>query len=169
MLFEWRANLVAESQLAGFIRPLGGDEASPFPIHAGALRYYDREKPGFLQTNARTLSGMLYVVAILTSAGFALRSKFLRARRVRMGHYNLRLMEIADEARGSATSDELFALKDKLIDMLGTVVRDLDQERVTQEEFEHFSFTWQAVDTLVRDRQALQSRGWSETDDARGG
>jgi hypothetical protein len=31
-------------------------------------------------------------------------------------------------------------------------VNDLDAERVTQEEFDHFSFTWQAVDTLVRDR-----------------
>jgi hypothetical protein len=34
------------------------------------------------------------------------------------------------------------------------MVRDLDAERVTKDEFDHFSFTWQAVDTLVRDRRA---------------
>jgi hypothetical protein len=32
------------------------------------------------------------------------------------------------------------------------VVSDLDHDKVSQEEFEHFSFTWQAVDALVRDQ-----------------
>lgn len=156
ILFEWRANLVAESKLAGFIRPLGSGDALSFPIHAGARRYYDREKPGFVKENARTLSGLLYVVAILTSAGFALRARLLRAKRVRMGDYNLRLMDIAEHARRSASPEELQGLKDRLIDMLRQVVQDLDQDKVTQDEFEHFSFTWQAVDTLVRDRLVLQ-------------
>ena len=31
-------------------------------------------------------------------------------------------------------------------------VTDLEREKVSQDEFEHFSFTWQAVDALVRDR-----------------
>ena len=35
------------------------------------------------------------------------------------------------------------------------MVNDLDSDRVNQEEFEHFSFTWQAVDALVRDRLVL--------------
>jgi hypothetical protein len=35
------------------------------------------------------------------------------------------------------------------------VVGDLEREKVNQEEFEHFSFTWQAVDALVRDRLHL--------------
>ena len=40
--------------------------------------------------------------------------------------------------------------------MLRRVVKDLDKDKVTQEEFEHFSFTWRAVDTLVRDRLTMQ-------------
>ena len=43
------------------------------------------------------------------------------------------------------------------MDMLEEVVGDLDRERVSQEEFEHFSFTWQAVDALVRDRLLIAS------------
>ena len=39
--------------------------------------------------------------------------------------------------------------------MLEQVVQDLDNDRFTQDEFEHFSFTWRAVDTLVRDRLTL--------------
>jgi len=167
VLFEWRANLVTETPLAGFIRPLSEGEALSFPVHAGAQRYYDREKPSFFKENARTFSGLLYVVALLTSAGFALRARFLRARRVRMGGYNLQLMDIAEEARRSASRDELNRLRDRLIDMLREVVSDLDGERVTQEEFEHFSFTWQAVDTLVRERLALQPQQLVETRSSR--
>ena len=45
--------------------------------------------------------------------------------------------------------------KHQLVDMLTEVIGDLERERVSQEEFEHFSFTWQAVDALVRDRMNL--------------
>jgi hypothetical protein len=45
--------------------------------------------------------------------------------------------------------------KHQLMDILTEVVNDLERERVSQEEFEHFSFTWQAVDALLRDRLAL--------------
>jgi hypothetical protein len=51
--------------------------------------------------------------------------------------------------------------------MLREVVSDLDGERVTQEEFEHFSFTWQAVDTLVRERLALRPQQLVETRSSR--
>ena len=32
---------------------------------------------------------------------------------------------------------------------------DLEKEKVNQEEFEHFTFTWQSVDALVRDRLTI--------------
>lgn len=154
-LFEWRTRLIGESKLSGFIRPLGEAGELSLPVHPGAQRYYDREKPSFVQRNARTLSGLMSVVAILTSAGLALRARFLRMHRVRMGDYNLELMEIAEQARQSSSPDTLPALKDQLVEILRRVVADLDRETVTQDEFEHFSFTWQAVDALVRDRQTL--------------
>ena len=51
--------------------------------------------------------------------------------------------------------ERLLACKHQLMDILEEVVGDLESERVSQEEFEHFSFTWQAVDALVRDRLHL--------------
>jgi TRAP transporter TAXI family solute receptor len=159
ILFEHRTKLVTETKLAGFIQPVSTSEPLSFPIHPGAQRYYDREKPGFFQRNTRILSGSLYIIAILSSFALALRGKYLRSHRVRMGDYNRSLADIADEARESASFQELQAMKDRLVDMLQIVVNDLDSERVTQEEFEHFSFMWQAVDRLVRDRQTLVTEG----------
>ena len=79
--------------------------------------------------------------------------------RVRMGKYNRALMEVARQARALEDREALFELRDRLVDMLSEVVEDLDRERVTQDEFGHFSFTWQAVDGLVRDRITLERDG----------
>ena len=155
VLFEHRTQLVTETKLAGFIQPFSSMEAMSLPIHPGAQRYYDREKPGFLQRHTRVLSGSLYIVAILTSFILALRGRYIRSHRVRMSDYNRSLVEIAGEARESDSVEALQSMKDRLVDMLQGVVTDLESERVTQEEFEHFSFMWQAVDRLVRDRQTL--------------
>ena len=75
---------------------------------------------------------------------------------MRMHTFNKRLMDIATAARADTLLEQLLQRKHQLMDMLEEVVGDLDREKVSQEEFEHFSFTWQAVDALVRDRMHLE-------------
>jgi TRAP transporter TAXI family solute receptor len=158
MLFENRSALIGESRLAGLIRPLGDETRIAIPMHDGARRYYEREKPSIMQENSRLLAAVLYVIAILTSAIVALRSRVKRSRRIRMKDYNMQLMEIADEAEQTSSGMDLQTQKSHLVAILREVVRDLDAERVTQAEFDHFSFAWQAVDTLVRDRSLASAR-----------
>ena len=128
---------------------------SVIPAHPGSRSYYDREKPGFMQQNARLVSALLYVVAIVISGLLALRAQWVRSRRLRMSGFNQRLVAIASHARHEETTEVLMENKHQLVDILTEVVNDLERERVSQEEFEHFSFTWQAVDALLRDRLAL--------------
>jgi len=154
MLFERHSELLALSSLAGFIAPVVDGGKISIPVHPGAQRYYDREKPGFWQQNTRILASLLYVVAILSSVGIALRSRFMRARKVRVSDYTLQLVDIAALARKTTALTALDALRDKLVIMLQQMINDLSKDRVSQEEFEHFSFTWQAVDTVVRDQLA---------------
>ncbi len=163
-VFERRSEILEKSRLAGFIGPLAGDDKSAIPAHPGARSYFDREKPGFMQQNARLASAVLYVVAIVTSALLALRTHWVRSRRVRMNAYNRRLMAVSHRVRGEQTARELLQSKNELMDILSEVVDELERERVNQDEFEHFSFTWQAVDALVRDQLMLAS---SETDKGR--
>ena len=84
-----------------------------------------------------------------------MRSRWLRRRRIRMGDCNRRLMTLAEKARQSDNPEELNNINSELVDMLRQLVEDLDEEKVTQDEFEHFSFTWRAADTLVRDRRYM--------------
>ncbi|MGI9291546.1 MAG: TAXI family TRAP transporter solute-binding subunit [Gammaproteobacteria bacterium] len=152
LLFEQRSALVAQSNLAGFIRPLGADDRISIPLHEGARRYYDREKPSVIQENSRLAATMLYVCALLTSVFVALRSRVKHAHRVRVSKYNVELMDIAQQARTADATTDLSPLRERLVEILQEVVLDLDAERVTKDEFDHFSFTWQAVDTLLRDQ-----------------
>jgi hypothetical protein len=154
-IYENRSEILEATTLAGFIAPLPGEDDSVVPVHPGAQAYFDREKPGFMQQNARLVSAGLYVLAILSSALLGLRTYWVRARRLRMHTFNRRLMEIASTAGDESELDKLLAHKRQLIDILTEVVADLESEKVSQEEFEHFSFTWQAVDALVRDRMTL--------------
>jgi TRAP transporter TAXI family solute receptor len=152
---EQRSELLERSKLAGFISPLGEDAANVVRTHPGARRYYDREKPTFLQENMRFASALLYTLVIIVTALLALRSRWQRMRRIHMGEFNHRLMALAAQVREETSQEVLVNCKHQLVDMLAEVVSDLDHERVNQEEFEHFSFAWQAVDALVRDRLLL--------------
>jgi TRAP-type uncharacterized transport system substrate-binding protein len=154
-VYERRADILEYSRLAGFIGPLPDDAESAIPAHPGARSYYDRENPGFMQQNARLVSAVMYMVAIVCSALLALRTHWVRSRRMRMHVFNQSLMEIASAARSAEGIESLLDCKHQLVDMLTEVIGDLERERVSQEEFEHFSFTWQAVDALVRDRMSL--------------
>ena len=154
-IYSLRSEIMEATKLAGFIGPLPDDSESVITAHPGARNYYDREKPGFMLQNARLVSAMLYMIAIIFSALLALRTHWVRSRRLRMHDFNKRLMEIATGARHESGVTDLLQRKHQLVDMLQEVVGDLEREKVSQEEFEHFSFTWQAVDALVRDRMNL--------------
>ena len=159
LLFEQRAALVGFSNLAGFIRPLNFAQQISIPPHEGAQRYYDREKPSLIQENSRLASAVLYIFALLTSLVIALRARIKQAHRVRVSDYNVELLSIADQARNAGPTDDLRRLEERLFEILQIMMRDLDADRVTKDEFDHFSFTWQAVDTLVRDKRKAQEVG----------
>jgi TRAP transporter TAXI family solute receptor len=155
-IFEARSALVARSPLAGFISSLDADNS--IPLHPGARQYYDREKPGVIQQNARLASALLYLLVLVGSGVIAVRSRWMRARNQRITDINERLMEIAEATRATENVQELSAYKNQLMDILREVVVDLDKNLVSQKEFEHFSFAWQAVDALVRDQMAIADR-----------
>ena len=154
-IYERRSDIHELSKLSGFIAPLPEDAKSVLPAHPGARSYFDRERPGFMQQNARMASAMLYLVAIIFSSLLALRTIWVKSRRLRMSQFNRRLMAIAAVVRNETDRQVLFSSKHELMDILGEVMTDLEKEKVSQEEFEHFSFTWQSVDALVRDRLTI--------------
>jgi len=156
-LYAHRSDILERSKLAGFIGPLPDDASSVIMAHPGARAYYDREKPNIVQRNIRLMSALLYTVVLLGSGFLALRARWARSRLLRMSKFNHQLMEIATMARHETALGILLDQKQQLIDMLAGIIADLDEAKVNQDEFEHFTFTWQAVDAMLRDRINLLS------------
>ena len=151
VLFERRRELMERSPLAGFI--LSPERSTVYlPVHEGAQRYYDREGPSFLQENAE-------VIALLLSIGLLGISSVLRmkeqARRRRLEGYNGEILALYGKAKESYDPGAIGSKKEEMLQVLVRVLDDAEEGKVTEEGFQVFSLTWQAVYGALRDRLLL--------------
>ncbi len=154
-LFERRRDLVALTPLAGFIAAPEQAAGTFLPIHPGAQRYYDREKPSYLQQNAEPIAVIITVLVLVGSGLLQLASQ---RRRGRLDTYNRDLLLLYNEAQETDDQERLLEHRRKLMGVLGKVVDDAEEGRITAEGFNIFSFTWDVVNSAVRDKLALTER-----------
>jgi TRAP transporter TAXI family solute receptor len=153
ILFEHRLDLTIRFALASAIRQPDTSKGLSLPLHSGAERFYERNEPSFLQTNAEPLALMITVLAMLGSAMLALRSRLMTRQKNRMDSYNYVLLDIAERANGISDPDELSALKKEMFATLENVVRALDTDEVTEEGFQSFSLLWESVREMLNERR----------------
>jgi len=153
ILFEYRSDLIIRFALASAITQPKTEVGLAIPLHEGSQQYYNRDEPSFIQENAEPLALMVTVAAMLFSAMLALRSRLVSTQKNRMDSYNYILLDIAEEARQTASVSEINQLKEKLHDTLERVVRALDTDEVTEEGFQTFSFLWESVRVVLKERE----------------
>jgi TRAP transporter TAXI family solute receptor len=151
LLFEKRRELITQTPLAGFITEPDG-AAAYVPVHPGARRFYDREKPGVLRSYAQLVSVLLWIGFILFSGFLGLRQRWDSAMKDRVDRYNDELVQLCADVRSSGDAEVLRRGEGRLLEILQRVVKDLDEGKVTSHGFDTFSFTWQAVHALIRDK-----------------
>jgi TRAP transporter TAXI family solute receptor len=158
ILFEKRRDLAQRSNLAGLIKAPDLDSGTLLPVHEGAVAYYDREKPSFLEQNSDLIGVLLSIAAVLTSIGLWIKRRLEEGRKGRIDVYNLQLAQLSEDIGRTFSSDELANQRTRLYAMLNKVIRDLDEDKVAQEGFHTFAFTWGAVQKAIDDqRGVLQS------------
>ena len=148
ILFERRRDMVSMIPLAGFISAPDADEAF-LPIHTGAQLFYDREEPSFLHENAEPIALILSVAALIFSSLLKL---FSNRKKELVDGYNHDLLALCQKARESTRREQLFQIKNDLLDIFNDAVVAEADGMITQEAFELFAFTWKAVNEAVRDR-----------------
>ena len=156
VLFERRRELVAQTPLAGFVSAPERSAGTLIPIHEGAARYYDRDEPSFFQENAEPIALALSVLVLLGSGVLRLVSQ---RRRRRVDRYNNQVLMLYAEARRASEPAELALQRDRLMNILGQVVDDAEEGRVTDEGFHVFSVTWRAVSDALHERSAELGSG----------
>lgn len=151
-VFENRLDLLIRMALSSAIQdPRAGASAS-LPVHPGAVRFYDRNEPSFLQENAEPMALLVTILAMSISALVALRRIISAKAKNRADVYNDVLLEIATRARESSQLDELRLMRVELGEVLEKAVKALDRDEVTEDGFRSFSLLWGSVRDTVNDR-----------------
>ncbi len=147
VLFERRRELSELNTLASLITAPDTTGGTTLPLHDGAAQYYDREKPSIWSEQADVLRTLISLLAIFGSMMFAFRNWFQGAQKNRADAYNKDLIALFEAAeKGEHTAEYC---RSELGRILSQVVDDLDNDRISREGFDEFSFTWQAVSQLL--------------------
>ncbi|MFM7423396.1 MAG: TAXI family TRAP transporter solute-binding subunit [Elainella sp.] len=132
--------------------PRQGD--SDLPIHAGALSYYERNRPSFVQENADFLALLLTVGLLFGSWLWELKNWVERRKKDYADRYIKQTLDLMKAATDPDTKQQ------NLDQIYRQVAADLVDERISQESFRTFNDAYKtARETIEREKQlTLQSQ-----------
>jgi TRAP transporter TAXI family solute receptor len=149
-LFQRRRDLVAITPVTGFIAPPATGGGTFLPIHPGALSFYDRDQPSFLQENAEPIALFVTIFVLMASGILQLAS---RRKKRRIDDYNRSVLHLGAEAPDLTDLEQVRASQNRLFEIGGQVVDDAEVGLISPEGFDFFSFTWEMVNDRVERRE----------------
>ncbi|NJK59129.1 MAG: TAXI family TRAP transporter solute-binding subunit [Oscillatoriales cyanobacterium SM2_1_8] len=128
---------------------------SPTALHAGAISYYDRDKPSFIQENADYVALIMTVVLMLWSWGTEVKNWFEQRQKNNADAYSQQAIEVIHACRAATDLKLLESQRLLLLDILTKAVQDLDRDDISEESFQSFRVVWQIALDVVRERRVV--------------
>jgi TRAP transporter TAXI family solute receptor len=153
VLFENRHDLARRMPLADLISQPSIDKGTPIPVHPGALDYYNRERPSFLEEKAEFLAFLLSFAIVLGSIILAVKRYVSETKKTRIEDYADELLKVEKNAEACRTIPELNKQKARLTQLLARIVADIRAGHVNAEGLQLFSFVWESVNYAVNDHE----------------
>ena len=155
LVFEARNDLVKQHPQAATIRQPDSIQDLGLTFHPGAKAYYNEDKPNFIVQYAEPL-GLLLSISILSVSGLWQLRLWLQGRQKnRADLYNLELLSLIDQIATVEDLEQLATIRHHLFDIFKKVVVDLDEDRLSPESFQSFTFPWEVAVTAIRHREML--------------
>ncbi len=154
-LYERQLELLKYTNLAGFVSLPNIEYTSNLPIHEGAKSFYERDNPSYFEENADFLALLITLGALISSFVLAVSRYFQKSQKNLADKYVLELMDIMKKIRVSKSLDFILNTQISLESMLEEVIHELDHDNVTVEGFQFFSFTWEKVYEMSKNREEL--------------
>ncbi len=153
-LYTYRNELVSRYPRAALIRlPSSGNDLG-LPLHPGAQAFYDRDEPEFIVEYAEPI-GLLISVSVLLASGLWQFRLWLKGRQKnRADYYNIELLDLIDQINQTQQVEKLEDLRQQLFKMLRDVVSDLDNDLISADSFESFTFPWEIAINSLRYQEA---------------
>ena len=153
VLFENRRDLAERMPLSNLISQPAIEKGTPIPVHPGALDYYNRERPSFLEEKAEFFAFLLSFAIVLGSIILGVKRYLIATKKTRIEDYAEELLALEKDAEACRTIPELNAQKTRLTQLLGRIVADMRAGRVNPEGLQLFSFVWESVNYTVNDHE----------------
>ncbi|HAN46064.1 MAG TPA: TRAP transporter substrate-binding protein [Cyanobacteria bacterium UBA8156] len=156
------------------VRPLAlqfraprGDE-TPTALHGGAIAYYERDKPSFVQEYADYVALIMTVMALLWSWAVEFKNWLEQRQKNHADAYSQQAIDVIQACRTATDLKLLEAQRLLLLDILTKAVQDLDRDDISEESFQSFRVVWQIALDVVRERRvALLQSPKSQNTEAR--
>ncbi|MBE7383655.1 MAG: TAXI family TRAP transporter solute-binding subunit [Leptolyngbya sp. SIO1E4] len=154
-LYTNRNELVSRYPRAALIRlPESGSDLG-LPLHPGAQAFYDRDEPEFIVEYAEPIGLLLSISVLMASGLWQFRLWLIGRQKNRADLYNLELLDLIEQINQTADLKALKVLRQKLFTILKDVVSDLDNDRISSDSFESFSFPWKIAMNSLHYQEAM--------------
>ncbi len=124
-------------------------------LHPGALKFYEKDKPSFIQAHSDLIGVLLTALAMLTSWIWQIKSWLERRQKNVADDYSNRAIVLINVARSRTSETDLEADRNELLDLLTAAVADLDSDRLSEQSFDSFRAILEIGLDAVRDRRDL--------------
>jgi len=124
-------------------------------LHPGALKFYEKNKPSFIQANADYIGLLITVLAIVLSWIWELRAWLERRQKGVADDYSNRAVVLMNAAREAKSPAALEEIRGELLGILTAAVADLNSDRLSEESFDSFRTILQLGLEVVRDSRSV--------------
>jgi uncharacterized protein len=122
-------------------------------LHPGALKFYEKDKPSFLQAHADFIGVLLTVLAMVTSWIWQIRAWLQRRQKNVADDYSNRAVALMNAARDAKSESGLEEVHSELLNLLTAAVADLDSDKLSEQSFDSFRTILEIGLEAVRDRR----------------
>jgi len=153
-IFSNRLTFIDKDASAALITEGFDPSKLQFPLHQGAITYYERNNPGFLRIYAEVLGFILSFIIAMITLIIAFRKWVVHKKKNRIDRYYLRLDTILSKMREPDTdANDLRKIETELVEIRHNALRELANEKLMANE----SFTiFQSL--LSECQQQVQSK-----------
>jgi len=124
-------------------------------LHPGALSFYNKDKPSFLQANADYVGLLLTLVLMAASWIWELKRWMQRQQKTTADQYSNRAVDLMGSAQGANSLPALEEIWRELLAILTQAVHDLDADKLSEDSFNSFRSILQMAMDVTRDRRAI--------------
>jgi hypothetical protein len=125
------------------------------PPHAGAISFYDKDKPSFLLAHADYVGLILTVVLMAGSWIWELKRWMQRKQKDTADRYSNRAIALMNSVQQIDSTTSLDEVWTELLKLLTDAVHDLDNDKLSEESFQSFRAILQIAMDITKERRAV--------------